>query len=278
MSRHFGISMTSFTNFLFVPASKPDRFAKALASGADLICIDLEDSVPVGMKDRARGDVMAALAELDPARTAVRTNGLRTADGLADLLALRACEHTAALIFLPMVVSPVEVEIARHVLGDKATGFVPLIESVSGLENALAIASEPGVAAVMFGGGDFSSELGVKLDWEPLLAARSHLVMACAAAKVRCVDVPYIDLDNPDGLAKEAARVRALGFHAKAAIHPNQIDAIRAAFLPTQMQLAEAREAIAAFEQAGCAAIRHKGQMLEAPVVQRYRLMLDAAN
>lgn len=266
-----------FTNFLFVPATKPDRFAKALASGTDLICIDLEDSVPAGQKAEARQAVMDALPDLDLARVAVRTNGLRTAEGLADLLALRECAHTAALIFLPMVESPVEIEIAREVLGEKAKGFVPLIETVAGLDDARSIASEPGVKAVMFGGGDFSGELGVKLEWEPLLAARSRLAMACASARVGCIDVPYIDMDNPAGLAEEAARAKALGFSAKAAIHPKQIAAIRDAFGSSEDELAEARDALAAFEAGGGGAIRHNGKMLEAPVIARYQRIVEAA-
>ena len=82
--------MTIFTNFLFVPASKPERYEKAMVSGADLICIDLEDSVPASAKDSAREDAIDALKWLDLSKTAVRINGIRTAEGLADLLALRA--------------------------------------------------------------------------------------------------------------------------------------------------------------------------------------------
>ena len=270
--------MTSFTNFLFVPATKPERFAKAMASGADLICIDLEDSVPPTDKARARDDAIAALGELDLKRTAIRTNGLRTAEGLADLLALTASDSAPALVFLPMVESAVEVEIARQVLGDKAKGFVPLIETVLGLENARSIASEKGVAALMFGGGDFSGELGVKLEWEPLFVARSRLAMACASARVGCVDVPFIDMEDEAGLATEAARVKALGFSAKAAIHPKQVAAIRAAFGSSEEELAEARAALAAYEAGGGAAVRHDGKMLEAPVIARYQRIVEAAD
>ena len=269
--------MTAFTNFLFVPASKPERFEKAMDSGADLICIDLEDSVAASAKDSARADVIAALEQLDLSRTAVRINGIRTAEGLADLLALRASDKKPCLLFIPMVEHAVEIEIANSALDGGIDGFVPLIETVRGLNNAMEIAAADGVVAVMFGGGDFSSELGVKMEWEPLLAARSQLVMACAAAQVRCVDVPYIDMANEVGLANEAARVKAIGFHAKAAIHPSQIAVIKTAMRPTEVEVAEAKDALAAFEAAGGAVIRHKGQMLEAPIIKRYQQILASA-
>ncbi len=267
-------NMTAFTNFLFVPASKPERFEKAMESGADLICIDLEDSVPAAAKDSARQNMMAALNQLDLAKTAVRINGVRTAEGLADLLALKASGKKPCLVFIPMVEHVAEIEIVQAVIGKSVGGLVPLIETVRGLGNAMEIAKADGVAAVMLGGGDFSAELGVKLEWEPLLVARSQLVMACAAAKVRCVDVPYIDMENDAGLAEESARAKALGFHAKAAIHPKQIGSIKTAMKPSEAEVADAKEALAAFDAAGGGAIRHKGRMLEAPIVKRYQQIL----
>jgi (S)-citramalyl-CoA lyase len=266
-----------FTNFLFVPASKPDRFAKALASGAEMICIDLEDSVPADGKVAARVAVIAHMPALDTSRVAVRTNSLRTAEGLADLLALRESAAKPSLIFLPMVESAAEVEIARNVAGEGVSGFVPLVETALGLRLAVDIAKQSGVAAMMFGGGDLSSDLGVALQWDPLLVARSQLIIACAEAKVRCVDVPYTKLNDEAGLELECRQAKALGFHAKAAIHPKQVATIARIMRPSDSELSEAREAIAAFEQAGGAAIRHKGRLLEAPLIDQFRKVLAAA-
>lgn len=263
----------AFTNFLFVPGNRPERYAKALASDADLVCIDLEDSVPLGEKDEARAAALAAIAEHRDGRLALRINGLRTAAGLADILAV-AASSMPEYLFVPMVESTAELEILRGVLGD-GIAFVPLIESVKGLRAAQDIGSSPGVVAMMFGGGDFAGELGVKLAWEPLLHARSELVMACAAANIRVVDVPYIDLEDEAGLADECAKAKALGFHAKAAIHPRQIGAINAAMRPSAAEVAEAGAAIAAFDAAGGAAIRFQGKMLEAPIIRRYRQILS---
>jgi (S)-citramalyl-CoA lyase len=267
------LAVRAFTNFLFVPGNRPERFAKALASGADLVCIDLEDSVPLAEKDAARGAAMDAIAGEKDGRLALRINGLRTAAGLADILAL-AASTMPDYLFVPMVESATEIETLRSILGENVA-FVPLVESVKGLRAAHDIASSTGVAAVMFGGGDFAGELGVKLEWEPLLHARSELVMACAAANVRAIDVPYIDLENEAGLADECAKAKALGFHAKAAIHPKQINSINTAMRPNAAEIEEAAAAVAAFDAAGGAAIRFQGAMLEAPLVRRYRQILS---
>ncbi|WP_339693588.1 CoA ester lyase [uncultured Parasphingorhabdus sp.] len=269
--------MITFTNFLFVPANRPERYVKAASSGADLICIDLEDSVPADQKDAARQSVLTALASLDREKTAVRINGLNTADGLADLLALRNADHSPSLVLIPMVENASEMQIAHNILGDKVDGLIPLIETVKGLRSGDSIAASKGVTAMMFGGGDFSAELGTKLEWEPLLAARGAFIMCCASAQIMAIDVPYIDMSNEDGLAEECTRAKAMGFHAKAAIHPKQIAAIQTAMRPSEADITEAREAIAAYDQAGGKAISHNGRMLEAPVMERYRRIIKSA-
>lgn len=261
-----------FQSMLFVPGSKPDRFAKALASGADCVCIDLEDAVPADQKEAARAAALAAAP--GDSRLAIRINGVATRAGLADILALAEAPKPPSLLFIPMVESPAEIAIVRSVLADSHTAFIPLIETVTGLTNAGAIASQAGVAGLMFGGGDFSAQLGVALAWEPLMLARAQLVMACAGAGKPAIDVPFIDLENADGLIAETRRAKALGFAAKAAIHPAQIAPIHDVMRPTAAELSEAAEAEIAFAAAGGAVVRFKGKMLEAPVMARYRQIL----
>lgn len=268
--------MTAFTNLLFVPANRPERFEKAAKSGADKVCIDLEDSVPADQKDSARESVLESLKTLDRTKTAVRINGLKTKAGLEDLLALAIADCCPSQVFLPMVESPVEVDIAHEIIGDRIDGLVPLIETVQGLRAGDQIAAAAGVSAMMFGGGDFSAQLGTKLEWEPLLAARGEFILCCASAGTLAVDVPYIDMGNPEGLEEECRRAKALGFHAKAAIHPAQIETVRRIMQPSSEELAEAREAIEIFEAAGGKAVRHNGRMLEAPIMQRYRNIVAA--
>ncbi len=259
--------------FIFVPGSRPERFAKAQASGAGLVVIDLEDAVATADKDAARAAALEQVAS-GGSGWAIRCNGIATEAGIADLAAFVSAQALPPLLLVPMVESAVELEIISRVLGERCPELIPLIETPRGLRHAREIACAPKVAAVMFGGADFSGELGVALSWEPLFAARSALLLACAEAKVPAIDVPFIDLDNLVGLAEECVRARALGFAAKAAIHPAQVAAIEAAFTPTAAELAEAEEGIAAYLAAGERAIRFKGKMLEAPVVKRYRAVL----
>lgn len=263
----------SLSAMLFVPGNKPDRFVKALASGADRVCIDLEDSVPQAEKANARVAALAALGQGDK-RLILRINAVRTRAGLEDLLALDDAPTLPDLLLVPMVQSAAEIAIITSVLGARTPALVPLIETVSGLRAAHDIAAAPAVAAMMFGGGDLAAELGVELAWEPLRTARGTFVMACASAGIAAIDVPFITLNDPDGLATETRAAKALGFTGKAAIHPAQISTIRAVFQPTADETVEAEEALQAFSAAGGAAVQFKGRMLELPIVRRYQRIL----
>lgn len=274
--------MTVFTaqSLLFVPGHRADRFGKARAAGAGLTVIDLEDAVPAADKRAARA---AALAEFGAAAEAgslagwgLRINAIATPAGIADLAALADAAVLPPCLLVPMVESPVELAVVAGALGRRCPGLIPLIETPAGLRSALAIALAPAVVALMFGGADFAAALGVALAWEPLLAARSTMVLAAAEARVPAIDVPFIGLDDQDGLAEETARAQALGFAAKAAIHPAQVPLIHRVFAPTPVQVAEAQDALAAFEAGGGQAIRFRGRMLEAPIIRRYQAILDA--
>ena len=257
-----------FQSLLFVPGNRPERFEKALACGADLAVIDLEDAVGPADKDGARDVAIAALG--DP-RLGIRINGLRTKQGLADLLALAATN--VPYIMIPMVEAPAEIEIAHAILGPDI-GLLPLIETVKGLNAAHGIAAAPGICGVMLGGADFAGELGVAMSWDALLSARSTIVMACAAARVPSVDAPWLDLDNLDGLVTEVACVKAMGFTAKSVVHPKHIAIVHQVMRPTAAEIAEAHDAEAAYAAAGESAVRFNGKMLEAPVMARYRRIL----
>jgi citrate lyase subunit beta/citryl-CoA lyase/(S)-citramalyl-CoA lyase len=260
-------------SLLFVPGSRADRFAKAGAAGAGLTVIDLEDAVATADKESARA---AALSHVKgaPDGWAIRINGVRTAAGVRDLAALVDAPALPGTLLIPMVEEAGDLAVVAGALGDRCPNLIPLIETPCGLRNALAVAGQPMVSAVMFGGGDFSGELGVELAWEPLLAARQQFVLACAEARKPAIDVPFIRLEDEAGLADECRRARSIGFKAKAAIHPAQLAAIKAAFIPTDAEVTEAREALAAYEAGGGQAIRFRGRMLEAPFIIRYRAII----
>ncbi|MDJ0643478.1 MAG: CoA ester lyase [Erythrobacter sp.] len=264
----------SAASLLFVPGSRPDRFAKAKAAGAGLTVIDLEDAVPAEEKESARQAALNHIRSEPAMGWAIRINAVTTADGIRDLAALTTSETMPPYLLVPMVEVAAEVEIVSRVLGDGCPALIPLIETPKGLRQAHEIAGSPKVAAMMFGGGDFSAELGVELAWEPLLAARQQFVLACSEHALPSIDVPYIQLDNEAGLIEECARAEAIGFDAKAAIHPRQIAAIEDAFEPADEAVNAAKEALQAYEEAGERAIRYKGRMLEAPLVKKYRAVI----
>ena len=267
-------SLAGMTSLLFVPGATPARFGKARASGASLVCIDLEDSVPDAGKPAARAAAIAALG--DWPGYAVRINPVTTLAGLHDLVALAAAPALPAAILLPKAEHAGDIAVVRGALGATAD-IVPLIESPAALRHTATIAAAPGVAAMMFGGGDMAGELGVAIAWEPLRHARGAFMLGCAEAGVPAVDVPFLDLDNIRGLEAETRLAQALGFQAKAAIHPAQVATIDATLRPGAALVLEAREAETAFAEGGGAAVRFRGRMLELPVMRRYRRILAQA-
>lgn len=264
----------SARSLLFVAGATPARFAKARASGADMVCIDLEDAVPADAKAAARAAALDALR--DDAAFAVRINPVTTLTGLQDLLALADTGVLPAAVLVPKVESPDELAIIRGALGPQVA-LIPLVETPLGLRRTAEIAAAPGVLAMMFGGGDMAAELGTAIAWEPLFVARGSFLLGCAQSGKPAIDVPYVGLEDIDGLAEETRRARALGFVAKAAIHPSQVAIITQTMQPSIADIAQARDASAAFAAAGGRAVRFGGTMLEEPVMRRYRRVLAQA-
>lgn len=262
------------SSLLFVPGSRPDRFAKARAAQADLVVVDLEDAVAAADKGAAGEIALNAVAEAR-GTLAIRMNGLRTRHGIADLERLSRAEVMPAFLLVPMAESAVEVELIQSVLAERCPRLIPLIETPKGLRAAAEIAGGASVCALMFGGADFAACLGVAMEWEALLLARQQLVHACAEAGVGLIDVPFIAIDDVEGLERECARVRALGISAKAAIHPAQVPAINRAFRPSSDELDEALAALDAWREGNGAAIRFKGRLLEAPIIDRYLRVIE---
>ena len=259
---------------LFTPADRPERFSKAAASGADAAVLDLEDGVGLPAKGAARAAALAFFASSAAASPdfmwALRLNHVCTEDGLHDLLALRAAAKKPAVVLLPKTESVAEVEVALHHLGDPGSPpcVIALIESGAGLANAGAIAAHPSVGALAFGGADLAADLHAELAWESMLYARSHIVAAAAAAGVAAWDVPYLDIHDQAGLARETSAAKALGFVAKLAIHPAQVATINETFSPTSAQTERAQRIVAAFEAARGGACQLDGRMIDAPVVK----------
>ncbi|MBU2919616.1 CoA ester lyase [Psychrosphaera sp. F3M07] len=263
-------------SLLFVPGSKPDRFAKAQNAGADLTCIDLEDAVLPTDKDSARQAVIEYI-QAGNRDVCVRINPLVTELGLTDLQALAAVNP--AYIMLAKCESADEIAKASQILADNNSQLIALVETPTGLDNAYSIAcASKKVAALMFGGADMSAELRCDFSYEPLLFVRSQLVLAAAKAKVDLIDVPYVNIKDEAGLINETQKVKALGYTAKAAIHPCQIAAIHQAFSPTAEQIEYANAVMSAVdgkEDAGVVVVN--GRMVDRPIILASKRILQLA-
>ena len=209
-----------------MPAVRPDRFPKALATSADAVCIDLEDGVAPDAKETAREQALALLAGRGPcgAEVSLRINDAKTALGRTDLEALVESGARPDALMLPKVAGAGEIQEVDAALA-RGGGALPLIvqiETAAGLLAAPEIAAaSPNVSAVFFGAIDLSADLGCAVEWEALLHARSRVVLAAAAAGVSALDSPFMDVPALDALADETRRVRRMGFSGKAAIHPH---------------------------------------------------------
>lgn len=267
-------------SWLFTPATRPERFAKASQAGADVAILDLEDAVAPGDKVRARTTALDYLAEnpSDGALHALRINGLDTRAGISDLDVLLGSKAAPDFLVLPKTETAGHLLILDRLLTEagKATRLIGLIESARGLAAVEAIATAtPRLAGLMLGAADMAADLGATAAWEPLLAlASGRLIVACALSGVMPIDSPFFDLHDEPGLKQEVVDAAALGFSAKAAIHPAQIDAINAAFTPSAEAVERARK-ILAENIKGVGAV--DGQMVDEAVARKARRTLISA-
>jgi (S)-citramalyl-CoA lyase len=263
-------------NLLFVPGSRPDRFAKALAQRPDMVTVDLEDAVIPAHKDDARTKAMALFDARpegpgDGPERVVRINPLRTPFGLKDLLALIEHPTPPDGVMLPKVDSADEVRIVDALLQRAARpiGLHVIIESNAGLDQALAIAGACGsMRSLLFGGVDMAAELGAAMDFTSMLYPRSRVVHAAASFGLDAIDVPWLDLEDTEGLREECRLVQALGFTGKATIHPRQLPVVNEVFTPDAGRIAWARRVIEAFEHAPDGLVVLDGKLVEIPVVR----------
>lgn len=270
-------------SLLFVPALRPDRYAKALDSGADIVCIDMEDAVARSRKDEGRALTLPLFqANTHPhVERMVRINGLSTPDGLKDLGAIIEADAPPPSIMIPKIRSAEEVQLIETLLANgpaRQIRFCVIIETNQGLERAIEIAkSSARIDSIILGAVDMSADLRCEKSWEPLLYARSRLVHAAASAGIDLLDVPYLNLDDPEGLRKEANACARLGFTGKASIHPNQLATIHEAFTPDAKAIEKARKVCAAFEQDNSGLVVVDGELIELPVVRSmYRVLAIA--
>ncbi len=270
-------------SLLFVPGLRPDRYAKALEVGADIVCVDIEDAVALDRKDEGRRLSLPLFAQdtHPQVERMLRINGLSTLHGLKDLQAILECLAPPPSIMVPKVKSAEEIQLLDALLSTSLTKhirFCVIIETNQGLERAHEIArASDRIDSLILGAVDMSAELRCEKSWEPLLYTRSRLVHAAAGAGIDLLDVPYLNLEDLKGLRQEAMACARLGFTGKASIHPTQIPIIHEAFTPTPDQIAKARTVVAAFERDKTGLVVLDGELIELPVVRSmYRVIAIA--
>ena len=258
--------------WLFCPADRPDRYAKA-AAAADIAILDLEDAVSPDDKPAARSAVEAAADSLDSDRTVIRVNPAGSEDHRLDLEMLRRTPFRNVML--------AKAESAADLAGLDDFSVTAICETARGVLAAPEIAAVPHVAALNWGPADLAASLGggpLRLaggGYRPVAEhARSSVLLAAAAFGKIAVDTVVLDFHDDEGLRAEASDAAVAGFAAKACIHPRQVALIRGAFAPTADEIAWARRVLeAAATERGVFAF--EGQMVDEPVFRRARRTLD---
>ena len=266
-------------SFIFTPGLRPEMYPKALVSGTDIVCVELEDGIAPKDKAEARKNALTLFEQPsadDGVERIVRINSMRERFGIEDVNAILASKTPPPALMMPKVRTPDEVVILDQLLTEAGhdTRLHVIIETNEGLEAAFEIAKcSDRIDAMFFGGVDMAAELRCQNNYDSLLYARSRVVHASAAAGLDVIDVPYLDLDDPDGMRIEAERVRDLGFSGKGSIHPKQIAALNSVFTPTEAQTTRAKRIIAEFEKADTGLVVIDGKLIEKPVLREmYRI------
>ena len=277
---------------LFVPASRPELFAKALAGDADAISFDLEDAVQESRKAEARRVLRDFLRQSSPRPggkiVIVRVNGPTTPHFEADLAAVAG--PVVDMINLPKPESADDVRAAADALArcerangvERPIGLLPNIESPRGLRLAAEIArAHPRVVGLQLGLGDLFEPFGIdRADAQAVHAMQLTVRLAAAEASIWACDTVYGTVSDPDGYTREATAARRLGFVGKSCIHPTQVPLANAVFRPTDGEIAAARrvvEAAQGAERDGVGAFLVDGRMIDVPFIKRAESILGAA-
>ncbi|MHC1760970.1 MAG: CoA ester lyase [Negativicutes bacterium] len=276
-------------SLLFVPGNNPAMVQNAAVFGSDAVILDLEDAVAPLEKDAARFLVVEALQTVDYGKCAkvVRINPLEY-NGGADIAAVVRAAPDALLV--PKVQSAADIQAvvaqvaAYEQPGQPEVKIIALIETPRGLAEAYSIASaDKRVIALALGAEDYTAALGAKRTKEgmEILGARTTLLNAAAAAGIPAIDTPFTDINDEEGLRKDLAFAKQLGFKGKLSIHPRQVEIIHEELSPSQEEIRWAQRVVAVIHQAeqdGLGAVSLDGKMIDAPIVLRARQVLSVAD
>ncbi|MBK4733167.1 HpcH/HpaI aldolase/citrate lyase family protein [Noviherbaspirillum pedocola] len=262
-------------SYLFVPGNRPERYAKALAAGADAVIIDLEDAVAPTDKGAARDALSGWLSSLPAGAppVLVRINAAGT-DWFDEDLALAGMANVAGVV-LPKAESVDDIE---RLLAAGAPSVLPLIESALGFHHALELARAPKVERLLFGSIDFSVDIGMEETVESLQYFRSQLALVSRLAGIAApVDGVTTVLDDAERILQDTRRARRDGFGGKLCIHPKQVAAVNAAFMPAADEIAWAERVLEAAAAAQGAAVAVDGRMVDRPVILKAQSIREEA-
>jgi len=263
------LKLSFATHFLFVPENRPERYIKALDTGAAGVIICLEDAVGPDEKEQARHQIRQAWNSFTPdqkARLVIRCNAPSTSFYAADLVLAK--ELNVAYLLIPKSESADQINGISQTLSN--TALIPMIETAIGLDQIQSIANSNQVLRLALGNLDLQADLGMQCDEQEsqLNYARYQIVLASRLAQI----APPIDGVTPstDDIARiqaDALRAKQLGFGGKLCIHPKQVNAVKAVFAPSLSEIEWAKKVIKASQEAGGGAVRVDGKMVDHPVV-----------
>ncbi|MEU3270485.1 CoA ester lyase [Saccharomonospora sp. NPDC006951] len=263
------VSIARARSLLFVPGHRPERFSKAVRSGAGAVVLDVEDAVGESVKDQARENIRSWLD--NGGEGIVRINDVRSAWYEEDVRMLRGVART---VMLAKTESPDDV---LELMSELAPGscVLPLLETAAGILSARDICSVPGVVRAVFGNADLGRQLAVAhSDLVALCFARSQVVLASAAAGIASpVDGVSPDFGDEESLIRDAEHAAAIGFSGKLCLHPNQVQTVESVFSPSTEEVEWARQVLAAAEGNGSVGVLD-GQVIGKPVIERAKRML----
>jgi citrate lyase subunit beta/citryl-CoA lyase len=279
-------------SLLFAPGDSPRKAEKALASAADGVILDLEDSVALDGKVAAREAVAALLGQVSHPNLVVRVNPPATPWYLDDLAAVVPGRPGAVL--LPKCAGPGDLAaLDHHLEALEAAARLPrggigvlalVTETAASLHGLDYRGATPRLRALLFGAEDLSADLGISARdaagayAAPVAAARAATLLAAAAAGVAALDTPWPDPRDPDGLAREAGAAARDGFAGKLCIHPAQLAPVTAAFTPSQEQIAWARQVRDGFAaRPGAGVFALDGKMVDKPHLKLAERILSLA-
>lgn len=268
-------ALASACAFLFVPGDRPERFSKALASGADFVIIDLEDAVAVENKTFAR-QAVRSLDEEVGRNLLVRINAVSVRGFESDVEACLSGKVSG--LVLPKIETANDLDRVAALSG--GLPVVPLVESARGIANLTEIAAHFTVARLAFGSIDYRIDLAIPRDGLGLAAARSEIVLRSRLAGLPSpIDGVTLNFRDEAPLMEDVKVSRSFGFGAKLAIHPSQVGLIKRGFRPSDEEIAWARRILAAVDRAGdgVGSISAGGEMIDRPVILRATSIIELA-